>query len=170
MVCDSPENMPKYAHVLIMLPRLLRCHVRLFVAPLLHPRQPAQLHQPLLGARLCTARSVLRFHGRQGRKVEEEGQSYGSRIGLSRRLGTFLHAIQASNMLVIHHFRNKRLTTCSGLLRCRSRIRRLQSRSPHTRRSHPAHLLCPLRSHTSRALQRHSRHGPQGRHRQISIL
>jgi hypothetical protein len=153
-----------------MLLRLLRCHVRVFLAPLLHPRQPAQLHQPLLGARLCAARSVLRFHGWQGRKVEEEGQSYGTRIGLSRRPGTFLHAIHASNTLGILCSRNQQLTTRSGLLRRRSRIRRLQSRSPHTRRSHPAHLLRPLRSHPSRALQRHSRYGPQGRYRQIPIL
>jgi hypothetical protein len=67
--------------------RLLWCHVRLFLAPLLHPRRPAQLHQPLPRARFCASWSVLRLHGWQSRKVEEEGQSDGPGIGLPCRSG-----------------------------------------------------------------------------------
>jgi hypothetical protein len=170
MVLELDECHPKYAHVLIMLFRLLWRNVRLLVAPLLHPRQPAQLHQPVPRARLCAARPLLRFYGWQGRKVEEEGQSYGSRTGLSRRLGTFCTHSRPPILLIGLFPDSTTDKTYSGLLRCRSRVRRLQSRSPHTRRSPLAHLLRPLRSYPPRTLQRYRRHGPQGCDRQIPIL
>lgn len=75
--------------------RLLWCDVRLLVAPLLHSRQSAQLHEPLPRARLRAPWLVLRLYGRQGREVEEEGQSDGPGIGLSRRLGRFRYALGA---------------------------------------------------------------------------
>lgn len=82
----SPPAPPPISPLISNL-RLLRFHVH----PLLHallPRPARLFWQHVGGAGVHAIRALLRFHGRQGRPVERQKQSNGTRIGLISRSGT----------------------------------------------------------------------------------
>lgn len=94
--------------------RLLWCHVRLLLAPLLHPRRPAQLHEPILCPRSHPARHVLRPDGRQGGALERKSRVDGPGTRFARRSRTFTansnsmhHYAMAVTRYTNHHPRNR---------------------------------------------------------------